>query len=746
MANFSYDVFLSHNHAQKDWTRKLARELDEKAVKPWFDEWCVPAGTVASIGMERGIKESCHVLLVLSPEFLFSEWTDYETQIATLISPANRDRKLIPILYSTCEVPERFARIAWIDFRDTHADVDRYAYRFAQLLADLRPDLYQRPKDFERFQQQRQPNGNPSQIPTVSPLPKGSRMTRAPIGNFVGREKELRDLARSLTPGSLVGLHAVTGIGGVGKTQLAIEYAHRYGRLYPGGVFWLNMEKAEDAVTEVASCGGPDGMNLEDFSSRTAPEQAALIRKLWEDGDFPRLLIFDNAEEPELVEKWRPKYGKCSVMITSRRDYWPMEMSVQPMPIETLPRPKSMELLEKARPALVKDKAERQAADDPCVYLVDLPLALHVAASYLHHDRHELVKDYLRDLQQATRIGSALEKVWSCFAVSHRKLMPGNEADLLAMRVFQLAGYFAPASIARELLAGTVKLDIANNKERKQFNRAVTRLQELGLIAEEPEGRLVLHRLLREFARQQQVPLSEKDAVQRVADVVSSFARKENDTRLPQKLSKERAHLRQAAIDAERLELDLAANLYNELGYHADSLALLKEARSDYEKSLKLWQDALGPEHPSVATVINNLGQILQAQGDLAGALEYTRRALQIDEKVYGPDHPKVAIRANNIGTVLKDQGDLAGALEYTRRALQIDEKVYGPDHPNVAIVINNLGQILQAQGDLAGALEYVRRALAIFEKVYGPEHPRTKICANNLRGLQKSMGQNRQR
>src|SRR5581483_7976527 len=136
-------------------------------------------------------------------------------------------------------------------------------------------------------------------------------------------------------------------------------------------------------------------------------------------------------------------------------------------------------------------------------------------------------------LQQASGDETALEKVWRCFAVSHQKLKPDNETDLLAMRVFQLAGYFAPASMARELLAETVKWNLDESKQRKQFNRAIVRLQELALIAEEPDRRLILHRLLREFARQQQAPLSEKDAVQRVAEVFKSFARKENDTGLP---------------------------------------------------------------------------------------------------------------------------------------------------------------------------------------------------------------------
>ena len=145
-----------------------------------------------------------------------------------------------------------------------------------------------------------------------------------------------------------------------------------------------------------------------------------------------------------------------------------------------------------------------------------------------------------------------------------------------------------------------------------------------------------------------------------------------------------------------------------------------------------------GDEHE--AQLANLLGRILQDQGDLAGALEWTKRALAIDEKVYGPEHPVVAIRANNIGQILQAQGDLAGALEWTKRALAIREKVYGPEHPKVAIRANNIGRILQAQGDLAGALEWTKRALAIFGTAYGPNNPSTRIVARNLEAIKEAM------
>jgi hypothetical protein len=334
---FKFDVFLSHNGAQKDWTREFAIRLRDAGFKVWFDEWCILGGEVGSIAMERGLEESRHVVLVLSPEFLASEWTDYETQIGLLRSPANRDRELIPILHTKCKVPSRISRLAWIDFTTTHGDPIQFEFRLAQLMSDLNPKRYQRPTDFKTFQASHK-NSNPATIPPVRPLPHGSRMPHRSNPLFVGREEEMLALKKNLTPGSnaLVGVHAaVTGMGGVGKTQLAIEYAHHCGQDYPGGVFWLNFTGEEDPINEVARCGGPEGLDLEKWSEMKAPDQAFRVQKFWEESNSASLLIFDNAEDPAAVEKWRPKHGLASVLITSRRDDWPPEMGVKALGIET---------------------------------------------------------------------------------------------------------------------------------------------------------------------------------------------------------------------------------------------------------------------------------------------------------------------------------------------------------------------------------------------------------------------------
>ena len=117
-------------------------------------------------------------------------------------------------------------------------------------------------------------------------------------------------------------------------------------------------------------------------------------------------------------------------------------------------------------------------------------------------------------------------------------------------------------------------------------------------------------------------------------------------------------------------------------------------ARAAYGRALAIWTEVYGEDHPQAAAAHNNLGLVMQAEGDLAGARAAYERALAIDEPTYGSQHPKVARDVNNLGTVMKDLGDLAGARAAFERALAIREAILGPDHPSTQLVRRNLASL----------------------------------------------------
>src|SRR4051812_24942125 len=179
----------------------------------------------------------------------------------------------------------------------------------------------------------------------------------------------------------------------------------------------------------------------------------------------------------------------------------------------------------------------------------------------------------------------------------------------------------------------------------------------------------------------------------------------------------------------------------NNFGELLEAQGDLAGARPYYERALAIREKALKPDDPDTAASLDDLGGLLLAQGEVAGARPYLERALAIRETALGPDHPDTAKTLSNLGALLDFQEDFAGARPYYQRAVDINEKARGPDHPDTARSLNDLGYVLEAQGEFAGARPYYQRALEIKEKALGLDHPDTATSLNNLGHLLHAQG-----
>lgn len=168
----------------------------------------------------------------------------------------------------------------------------------------------------------------PGGLPPLHTMPYGRNRT------FTGRAPDLQALARHLKQGGTAAVGqspAVTGLGGQGKTQLAVEFAYRYGRWFPGGVFFVNCADPVAMAEAVAACGLALA-NDPGFSGRPLPERVALVGAAWA-SPLPRLLIFDNCEDEGLIEDWAPKCGGCRLLITARRPSWSPARGITVLPL-----------------------------------------------------------------------------------------------------------------------------------------------------------------------------------------------------------------------------------------------------------------------------------------------------------------------------------------------------------------------------------------------------------------------------
>jgi len=196
-------------------------------------------------------------------------------------------------------------------------------------------------------------------------------------------------------------------------------------------------------------------------------------------------------------------------------------------------------------------------------------------------------------------------------------------------------------------------------------------------------------------------------------------------------------------VDQQKVVLDelKLAFLLNQVGiaYHFNGHYAVAEPF--FRRSLKIYEQQLGPEHSDVATSLNNLAALLWSQGKSAEAEPLYRRSLEIDEKAFGHDHPEVATGLNNLAELLRSQGKFAEAEPLYRLSLEIREKQLGPEHPDVASSLNNLAGLLESQGKPAEAEPLFRRSLEIDEKGFGHNHPEVATDLNNLAGLLYSQG-----
>jgi hypothetical protein len=279
-------------------------------------------------------------------------------------------------------------------------------------------------------------------LPKPGPLPGGSLM---PLGRnplFVGRERDLATLAAALKGGEAIAIGqietaATTGLGGIGKTQLASEFVHRYGRFFAGGVFWLSLADEKAVPAEIAACGGIGAMDLRpDFGDLPLQDQLRLVAAAWQQ-PMPRLLVFDNCEDPVLLAQWRPSAGGCRILVTSRRTDWEPSLGVRTLALNVLSRAESLDLLRQHCP-----EADDQILAAIAAELGDLPLALHLAGSYMsRYQRVISPADYLDQLRDPALLEHPslkglgvsptghIQNVYRTIALSYDKLDEDDPVD-----------------------------------------------------------------------------------------------------------------------------------------------------------------------------------------------------------------------------------------------------------------------------------------------------------------------------
>jgi len=573
-------------------------------------------------------------------------------------------------------------------------------------------------------------------------------LTRNPY--FTGRGPQLTDLHRLLMAGKQVALtQVITGLGGIGKTQLALEYAYRYQKSYHD-IFWAVADTEESLMTSYVRIAG--FLDLPEYDEPDQSKAKAAVQ-YWLNKHKGWLLILDNIEDLSLVDQFIPRDRQGAVLLTTRRHV--TEPVAQALELELLPENDAILFLLKRTTVLAVNMSLGDASDHDIMaakaitqLLGNLPLALDQAGAYILEtqcsfaDYLTLFKTHQNQLLQR-RIGERIptdhpESVTTTFDLNFQQV---QQRSKVAGELLRVCAFLASDGIGEEIFVngasslGTILQPLKS--DGFLLNQAIEVLCTFSLIRRDSMKKTIsIHRLVQAVFQKTLEETERRSWAERAALAVNeAFPENEHET-WPQceRLLPHALAVAQWSETYQFRQADVGRLLYETASYLRDR-ARYAEAEPLYQRALRIREQQLGPDHLLVAKSLNGLASLYSNQGNYAEAEPLYQRALHSLEQQLGLDHPEVAKSLNNLASLYREQSKYAEAEPLYQRALSIWEQL-GPDYAGVAYPLNGLATLYYDQGKYAEAEPLFQRTLRIWEQQLGPDHPLVAYPLNNLANL----------
>jgi tetratricopeptide (TPR) repeat protein len=581
---------------------------------------------------------------------------------------------------------------------------------------------------------------------------------------FTGRDEVLNHLHRALRSAEVAALtqpRAISGLGGIGKTATAVEYAYRYRDAYQD-VLWARAETGETLLSDFVAFAAQ--LDLPEKDEQDSNLVAAAVKQ-WLSGQAGWLLVLDNVEEVALLADFLPAHGQGSVLLTTRSPVTAAGAFRIDLD-EMYPEEGALFLLRRA--GLVEADVAYGAIDPPSLrmearevaeLLDGLPLALDQAGAYIEETGCTLF-GYLdlyrtRRAELLSRRGDLYptghpEPVATTWSLSFERIERQNPA---AAALLRFCAFAAPDAIPEEVIReGAVELGPTGSRvaaEQMELDEALRELRKFSLVRRDLATRVLsIHRLVQAVLRDTMDEQEQQRWIERVVRAVNrAFPDGEDVSRWPQcERCLAQVHACAALLEERVLVMPEGARLLNQAGlYHLEhaqySLAELFLQRALAMRMLLVEGRAIGVGEADLAESLNDLGAAYASQGRYAEAEPLLQRALDLHERALGPLHPMVATATNNVAMLCYYQKKYEQAEPLFLRALAIWEQVKVPEHPDLARTTSNLALLYSVQGRFAQAEPLYQRALAIWERIVGPEHPDVARTLNNLARLYRDQG-----
>ena len=747
-----YDFFLSRRGSVATIAREVTDVLTEKGYKVFVQDYDIPITANFIEEMHEAIKNARDLVVLFTRDYEQSPYTRMEfTSFEANAAQSAEKRRMVILRCEDAPLLGLFAPHVYQDLVGIR-DVEERRSRILAALDGRSQALEPPPRPF------------------IGVPPR--------IASFTGRSGELdrldailmQDKPAAVTQAS-VGRAAVQGMGGVGKTSLAVEYAHRYRSLY-AGVCWCPAETRTGLLSGLASLAGTLGAATPEEADVEKAAKAALRRLAEQRATW--LLVYDNVTAPDAIADLLPSAG-ARVLITSRFSDW-SELADE-VALDVLPLEEAVTLLESRA-----GRSDAAGAETLAEALGRLPLALDHAAAYCKRTQMQFA-DYAT--KASSLIAAAPRGAGYPRSVAVTFDLAITEAVAQCQAAETLMAYLAqcaPERIPMTLVEGAVE-------DEAERMKALTALAEVSLLKHDPfedgSPAVTVHRLVQAVARaRSEANGLAQDAVggliaRLVATYPTEVYRDPESWPLCAKFTPHLLARRQAGPDDASVSalLGRAGGYFHGRGAYSQAAPLLRDALAISRKGARPRASQYGGEPqqsrapaPGPGRLCGGAAALRARAGDstrrcsapsipirrrastTSPACSMTRATLRgrgrsssahwrYSEKVLGSEHPSTAMSLNNLAGLLMDQGDFAGARPLYERALAIREKVLGPEHPATAASLNNLACLLHDQGDLAGARPLYERALAIHEKALGPEHPNTATSLSNLARVLRDTG-----
>ncbi|BBH68347.1 hypothetical protein ACTI_50320 [Actinoplanes sp. OR16] len=558
--------------------------------------------------------------------------------------------------------------------------------------------------------------------------------------NFTGRRQLLdqlrQDLIENPNRAAVLVPRTLYGLGGVGKTALANEYAHRYRNDYEV-VWWIPAEDPADVRRSLVELSRRLRLPESTDQSETI---RTLLNELHEGRPKSRwLLIYDNATQPDKILDLLPvpkRHGH--VLITSRDESWGARGG-RLLEVDVFTRAESVTLLRRRAQRLTNEDADSLAA-----LLQDLPLALHQAAAW-HAETGLGADEYRRRYDEKLALLGEVElppeyprPVGAAFGVSYDQLYARSIA---AAQLLQLCSHFGPEPIFVEMLYNARNvpgLPAALHRQiadRSTIGRELREIARYELIKfDQARGRFQLHRLVQSVLRrtlhddQRQTTSQHAHSILALAnpgnpDELSNIERSRHGQLSP--------HIQPSGIvgstdlEARRVVLDQIRYRYV-VGDFAGSRDLA-------ESTVQRWLAQWGERDELVLLARRHLATTLRSLGERSSALEIDEEVMRLIRETIGDESDHYFVTANGYAADLRALGRFQEAHDFDKDLLALIRRVLREDDPATLRTANNFAVDLRLLGEFGKARELDIETVRLWTEGYGSDFPETLFAVSNL-------------